>query len=452
MTTLTAPGLSPVSAGPAPDPYDRGVNYMLGRGGVAADLGMAAASFLDAADGNDPRGLYAAGMMYLKGIGVVANAETATAYLQRAASTGFTPARQVLDALSQGKNVTSFPIVAPDKAPDETPSSAIAAGANPVTPRRVLAAVAIVLVVTGIAGGSYWTYSRNQAEAAEQLRVVETQREQAEELRRTAEAEKQRLAVEAQAAKEKAAAAVSDAEVERRKATEQRAELAMQAEALRKREESLQVAAVAAAATTATTANVDDWGALLKLSMPHLRNMLDAALVNGADTVVREAAAIRALPQPIRGDRKLARARNNEGLAALKADDTIRASALLTQAAAADPADEEIATNLGYTLVKAGRPADALGALQRALHLNPGRSSAWYNFGLALAAQDKEQPAYAAFLLTFQYAGSQQKSRDWFEKLAVEETNPTVKRLAKRLIASPMVASTTSSTPLQSAQ
>lgn len=446
MTTLTAPGLPPVSAGPAPDPYDRGVNYMLGRGGVAADLGMAAASFLDAADGNDPRGLYAAGMMYLKGIGVVANAETATAYLQRAASASFTPARQVLDALSQGKNVTSFPIVAPDKAPDETPGSAIAAGANPVTPRRVLAAVAIALVVTGIAGGSYWTYSRNQAEAAEHLRVAETQREQAEELRRTAEAEKQRLAVEAQAAKEKAAAAVSEAEVERQKATEQRAELAMQAEALRKREESLQVAAVAATtATSTTTANVDDWGALLKLSTPHLRNMLDAALVNGAETVVREAAAIRALPQPIRGDRKLARARNNEGLAALKTDDTIRASALLTQAVAADPADEEIATNLGYALLKAGRPADALGVLQRALHLNPGRSSAWYNLGLALAAQDKEQPAYAAFLLTFQYAGNQQKSRDWFEKLAVEETNPTVKRLAKRLIASPIVASTTGS-------
>jgi len=75
---------------------------------------------------------------------------------------------------------------------------------------------------------------------------------------------------------------------------------------------------------------------------------------------------------PYAATQQLARARNNEGLAALKTDDTIRASALLTQAVAADPADEEIATNLGYALLKAGRPADALGVLQRALHLNPG--------------------------------------------------------------------------------
>lgn len=441
MSTFTAPGIPQVAARRTQSPYRRGVNHMQGRDGAVADLGMAAAAFLDAADANDVRGLYAAGMMYLKGIGVTGNAETAKAYLQTAASSGFAPARTVLDALSQGKNVSAFPIVAPESGNKANDQSGAAPGTGGVTPVRVLVIGAVVLAAAAVAGGGYWAYARKQAEAAEQLRVSEAQRKQAEEQQRSAETERQRLAAEAQAAREQAAAAVSQAEAERQKASEQQAELASQAEALRKREESLQQQAVAAA--PATPVNVDDWNALLKLSTPRLRSMLEAALANSTETVVREAAAIRALPQPTRGDRKLARARNNEALAALKAEDAVRASALLTQAVVADPADEEIATNLGYALVKAGKPVEALAALQRALHLNPGRSSAWYNSALALAAQEKEQSAYAAFVLTFQFAANQQKSRDWFEKLAVEETNPTVKRLAQRLIASPAVASTT---------
>ena len=169
-----------------PDLYLLGVNYMMGRGGVAADLGMAAASFLDAADANDPRGLYAAGMMYLKGIGVTASAEAAMGHLQKSAGLGSRPARKVLDALSQGKDVSAFPIAVAEIATRSVPDSHAArpAAKNPITPGRMLAIVVAAIVVVGGSGAGYWTWAkqaeRQRVVAAEQARVADEQRQLAE--------------------------------------------------------------------------------------------------------------------------------------------------------------------------------------------------------------------------------------------------------------------------------
>lgn len=447
MSTIDAPIADSRAAHSAGASYERGVNYMQGRNGVSQDLGMAAASFLDAADVNDPRGLYAAGMMYLKGIGVTGNAEIAVGFLQRSAGAGLEVAKRVLDDISQGRETSAHPIVVPEKAQvvGSAGASVKISGANPVTPNRVLAILAATVVVVGGSGGGYWTYSKQQT-AAEQVRAAELRRQ--EEQGRVAAAERERVVKEAKAAMERAATAISEAETEKRLVGERQAELFVQAEALRKREEELLSAretpatllpAVSAVSVSAAPVAPNDWGTLLKQSLPHRRTMMEAALVGGLETVVREAASIRALPQPTRGDRKLARALNTEALAALKEGDAASAAITLDTAASADPADEEVATNLGFALMKANRPGDAAKALERALHVNPTRSSAWYNLGLSQAAQGREQAAYAAFLLTYQFAGNQQKSRDWFETLARDDTSPTLKRLAQRLLASPIV-------------
>ena len=342
--------------------------------------------------------------------------------------------------LSQGKDVSSWPIIVAAPAGGRTGAGA-AAEPNPVTPTKMLAIVVAAIVIVGGSAGGYWAWSRGQAQQAEQIRLAAEQTRVAETKQRAADAERQRLLAETQAEKSKAATALREAEAAKQKAASQQAELTAQAEALKQREQAAPApsATPAPTATAVAVAGADDWAAMLKQALPHLRTMLDAALVNGGETVVRESAAIRALPQPARGDRKLARARNAEGLAALNANDPSRAAASLAAGVAADPADEEVATNLGYALVKAGRHAEAQNALQRALYLNPTRSSAWYPLGVSFASQNREQQAYAAFLLTYQFAGIQQKSRDHFEKLAQDPTDPLLQRLARRLVETPAV-------------
>lgn len=94
-----------------PGQYELGVRAMFGRG-VPASLEMAAACFLRAADAHEPRGLYAAGIMSLRGIGLMADRDQALVLLETSAALGYAPARRVLDALEQGRDVSSSPIVA----------------------------------------------------------------------------------------------------------------------------------------------------------------------------------------------------------------------------------------------------------------------------------------------------------------------------------------------------
>lgn len=443
--TIKDPTLPVAAANDGATHYDRGVDFMLGRG-IAADLGMAAAEFLTAADLDEPRGLYAAGMMYLKGCGLSADAEAASALLQKSSSLGHAPARKVLEALSQGKDVDKFQIVVADA----VPSAAIVAGPgatipnrnNPVTPMRTLAIVMSVLVVVGGSGAAYWTWSKQQseqraAETAARTRADEEQRARTAQAQQSAEAERQRVIAEAQVEKDKAAAAMREVEAERQR-------LAEQAEAIAKTEaqrQEAQHASTAKAPLAASPAPADDWNTMVRSAMPHLQTMLDAALANSPDTVVRASATIRGLPRPATGDRRIARGLNGEALADLKRQNYSGAAAKLAAAHAADPSDEEVATNLGFALVKAGKSAEARTALLRALYLNPGRSSAWYNLGLANAADDRDQAAFGAMLLTFQFAGNQQKSREWFERVAQDDSNsPALRRVAQRLLASPAVA------------
>lgn len=459
---------TPAAAAPTPPSsgYETGVNYMLGRAGVTADLGMAAASFLDAADANDPRGMYAAGMMYLKGVGLSQNTESATSHLQSAAAAGHAPARKVLEALAQGKNMASYPIVIPEQpgvarpepaatAPVSVSVAVAASGTrstNPVTAGKVLAIVVAVIALIAGAGGGVLYYNKAQADkrAQEQAQAAEQQRQQAE-AAAAAERERQRLAQEVAAAAakaEQAEQAVKAIEGERQRMAEQQAKLQATTEALQKQQEAVAQAATAAAQTQARVAAPEpaaapgDVAALVRQAAPRVRAMLDAALADNTEAVVRESNALRALPQPQRGDRRQARNLNTEALNQLKREEVGRAVSSLTAALAADPADEEIATNLGYAMVKDGKPETAQAALTRALLLNPSRSSAWYNLGLSFVAQNKEPLAYASFLLTFRLASNQQKSREWFERTAQDESNPPLlRRLAQKLLGSTLVAS-----------
>ncbi len=105
-------------------------------------------------------------------------------------------------------------------------------------------------------------------------------------------------------------------------------------------------------------------------------------------------AQIETLPKPAIGDRKSARALNDQGLNALKAKNTAEAVASLSRAVEADPSDAEVVNNHVHALIQAGNMTDAELAMPKALMLSPGRSSAWVN--LAEMYAQKAQVAAAS--------------------------------------------------------
>jgi hypothetical protein len=106
---MHAPKLPHLLDGPAQ--YERGVDLLLGRAGTAPDLSLAAVAFLNAAACREPRGLYSAGMLYLRGIGVMGNRALGLRLLEAAAAQHHPAACRVAETLRQGGDAMRFPIV-----------------------------------------------------------------------------------------------------------------------------------------------------------------------------------------------------------------------------------------------------------------------------------------------------------------------------------------------------
>ena len=107
--------------------------------------------------------------------------------------------------------------------------------------------------------------------------------------------------------------------------------------------------------------------------------------------------------RPPPGDVEAARAGNVAGLARFRAGDYANAVVAFEGASKADPADVEVANNLGYAYLKAGRARAALAQLLRSLHLAPQRSSAWINLSEALSALGYDDASTAAVLLALRH-------------------------------------------------
>lgn len=168
-------------------------------------------------------------------------------------------------------------------------------------------------------------------------------------------------------------------------------------------------------------------------STSHLQAMLAAAKKDDMASVALELEALSALTQPVRGDRKRAREANNEGLVALKTNDFAAAVARFREAAYADPADQEIANNLGYALLSAGRMAEARTALHAALALEPRRSSAWANLAMLLARNGEIDDGIAAYRLAFHFSRNQRTTRDFLARQA-EDNDPKLRETAARAL------------------
>ena len=178
---------------------------------------------------------------------------------------------------------------------------------------------------------------------------------------------------------------------------------------------------------------------LLEQAMPHLQHMLTVGLNNNFEIIQREATEIKSLPQPPRGDRKLARLLNQEGLDSIKQNDFVKATVKLTNAVLADISDEEVANNFSYALIRSEQWYEAQTAVLKALSLNPVRSSAWYNLGMVLARLNDQNSSYSSFILAYRFSGNQEKTKKWLQKLAQDDPDTRVRAVATKVLSSPLL-------------
>lgn len=132
------------------------------------------------------------------------------------------------------------------------------------------------------------------------------------------------------------------------------------------------------------------------------------------------------------GDRKYARAANNEGLAALKSNDYPAAVVAFERGVVADASDIEIRNNLGFALLKAGRNEEALKVLASILFQVPDRSSAWAN--LAEASASDSDKGTAALKLAVRFSASRERTLDYLKQVSEGHANPQFQAIAASVL------------------
>lgn len=157
--------------------------------------------------------------------------------------------------------------------------------------------------------------------------------------------------------------------------------------------------------------------------------MLGAAKIESVASAMEAARRIGAMPKPQRGDRKLARKLNSEGLESLKQRKLPDAAATLTQALEADPADEEILSNLIFAYNEDGNVSKAEQLAYNGLLLNPKRANIWLPIAIAKQKQGKPNEALEALWIAWQFSEDKERMLVLLEKRISEETDDAMKKM-----------------------
>jgi hypothetical protein len=154
--------------------------------------------------------------------------------------------------------------------------------------------------------------------------------------------------------------------------------------------------------------------------------MLTAAHSENLVAAMAAATNMSSLPRPLRGDRSAARKLNVEGLAALNANNANGAVQLFSSAAAADPSDEEVQSNLAYAYSVAGDFVQSVGAATVALTINPRRMSVWAPLAVTFTKMHDRQHGLDAMWLAYQFSGDKQKTLSFLNDRLKVENDPAV--------------------------
>lgn len=161
---------------------------------------------------------------------------------------------------------------------------------------------------------------------------------------------------------------------------------------------------------------------------------LRAAAREDVSEVRAAASKIDTLPKPDLGNRPVSRKLNDEGLNALKKGDSAAAVEFFRKGLLENPRDVELAGNLGFALVRANRPKEAVDVLVEALVLDPRRSSTWTPLAEALALSDRGELGLAALWVSYQWSGNREKSEAFYTTRAEREERPPLKVMYQSML------------------
>ncbi|MDB5823105.1 MAG: hypothetical protein JWR21_1809 [Herminiimonas sp.] len=155
-------------------------------------------------------------------------------------------------------------------------------------------------------------------------------------------------------------------------------------------------------------------------SAPHksepLLLIIQAAVKQDWATVDQDVQRLKPSSPVPRGDRKISRSANGEGLLALQQKDFASAINAFTRAVRADVSDIEVRNNLGFAYLQAKDLDNAVNTLGEVLKQAPDRSSAWANLADALAQADKQSAAEASLRLAVRYSANRKKTVEYLGK------------------------------------
>ena len=156
--------------------------------------------------------------------------------------------------------------------------------------------------------------------------------------------------------------------------------------------------------------------------------MLAAAKEENLTAAMDAARNIDTFAKPERGDRKLARKLNTEGLDAFKQGNNAEAINLLTKAHDADKLDEEIISNLVYVYSEDGNYTKAIALSNDGFVLNPRRASLWMPYANASAKLGNQSLALQAMWLAWQFSANKEKMLASIDKKIAEEQDNKMKQ------------------------
>lgn len=166
-----------------------------------------------------------------------------------------------------------------------------------------------------------------------------------------------------------------------------------------------------------------------------VQRMLGQAAKNDEAGLSATRQQLESVSKPAHQNVKEARALNQQGLEALKQNHFQAAATAFQKAQETDPADVEVAGNLGYANLKLGQFRRAEHQLTYAISLASGRSSSWFNLGQVYGALGEIEKAAGAFAAAYRFSQNPPKTLEFMRQaLTAPENNETTRAALKRTL------------------
>jgi hypothetical protein len=165
-----------------------------------------------------------------------------------------------------------------------------------------------------------------------------------------------------------------------------------------------------------------------------LISIMQASSKGDWDSVDSQTQALKQTASPVKGNRKLSRESDAEGLKEFRQNNFMAAIAAFERGVKADSSDVEVINNLGYAHLQADHLRDATRILTHVLLLAPDRSSAWGNLADALSRTDNQNAPRDALRLAIYFSGNRQRTVEFLGRAAEKHSVEKFRSLASNVL------------------